>query len=493
MNKNGNSLDEKNLKKTLSPINVLAVSFGCIIGWGAFINPGKKFLPDSGVLGTAIALSIGALIMIIISKCYSYMVQKYPKSGGEFTYAKECFGRKAAYFCGWFLISAYLTTVPMNSTALGLIVDGLFGPILKFGFHYNIAGCDIYMGEMFFTMLIIIFFALFNIKGLKVAGVIQTILAILLASSVLILIVATMINPKASFNNAYPLWGFDKSSAIEAYQTGEYSSIDEYSNKGIFGIITGILATLAIAPWAFVGFDTIPQVVEESNFSNKKVKLIMTIAILFGCFVYIANNTITAIALENWPNLIIENETTPWLLLTATENLLGNFGKMLVGIAVLCAVLTGMMGFYMAASRLMFAMARDGYLPKTFAKLDNKYSTPKNAIIFCMIISLVGPVLGREALGWFVDMSSIGASIGFLFTCLATYVCIKNEKEKNISLKVIAILGSVFAFTFIVLQLIPIPGLNGVNFSIPSYLMLIIWCIIGIIFYFIQRKNFITK
>lgn len=46
----------------------------------------------------AIALSLGALVMIIIAFAYAYMVPKYPKAGGEFTFAKMCFGKKMAYF-----------------------------------------------------------------------------------------------------------------------------------------------------------------------------------------------------------------------------------------------------------------------------------------------------------------------------------------------------------------------------------------------------------
>ena len=109
------------LKRQLSPLNVWAIAFGCVIGWGSFINPGKKFLPNSGVAGTAIAMVLGALVMVIIAYSYAYMVPKYPKAGGEFTFTKVCFGKRAAYFCGWFLVAAYLTNVPMNSTAIGLI------------------------------------------------------------------------------------------------------------------------------------------------------------------------------------------------------------------------------------------------------------------------------------------------------------------------------------------------------------------------------------
>lgn len=483
--KTNHTTDTAGLQRQLNPTHVWAIAFGCIIGWGSFINPGKKFLPNSGVAGTAIAMVLGALVMIIIAFSYAYMVPKYPQAGGEFTFTKACFGKIPAYICGWFLVAAYLTNVPMNSTAIGLIVDGLDGPanILKWGFHYTIAGFDVYLGEMLFAMTILVLFAIFNIKGVKIAGIIQTILAISLAASVFTLTIAALVSGKVSFENMNPLWGFSKSDAIAAMSNGTYTSIDEFAHSGTSGIISAILATFAIAPWAFVGFDTIPQAAEEFKFSYKKVSLIMVIAIIFGCFVYTANNTIAAAALENWPELILESSSTPWLLLTAAEKLLGLPGKILVGIAVFSAVLAGIMGFYMASSRLMYSMSRDGYLPTFFGKIDEKHGTPKNAMLFCMAISLCGPILGREALGWFVDMSAIGASIGYGFTCLSTIVTLKRDGDGTRFLKVAAIAGALFSLSFMVLQLIPIPGLSGVHFGKESYLMLLVWIVLGAVFY----------
>ena len=487
--KQAGSQDVK-LRRELKPIHVWAIAFGCIIGWGSFINPGKKFLPASGVSGTAIAMTLGALIMIIIAFSYAYMVPKYPKAGGEFTFTKACFGKRAAYLCGWFLVAAYLTNVPMNSTALFLIMDGLFGPVLKFGFHYQIAGFDIYMGEMLFAMAILAIFAYLNIRGVKVAGIVQTILAITLAVCVFTLMFAAIASPVATVSNMEPMWGFDKSTAIADAAAGTYSGVDAYANSSV---ATAILATLAIAPWAFVGFDTIPQAAEEFKFSPKKVSFIMIVAILFGAIVYISNNTITAAALEQWPDLIVYADSTPWLLLAAAEKMLGTFGKVLVGAGVFSAVLTGMMGFYMASSRLMFSMARDGYLPKVFAQVDKKHGTPKNAMIFCFVISLSGPILGREALGWFVDMSAIGASIGFGFTCMSTLVTMKRFGDGSTFLKVMAVLGAAFSLMFIVLQLVPIPGLSGVHFCTESYIMLVVWILIGLAFYLYQRKSFLAE
>ena len=480
------------LKRQLSPAHVWALAFGCVVGWGSFINPGKKFLPNSGVAGTAIAMVLGALVMIVIAFSYAYMVPKYPKAGGEFTFTKACFGKLPAYICGWFLVAAYLTNVPMNSTAIGLIVDGLDGSldILKWGFHYQIAGFDVWAGEMFLAIGILIIFGILNILGVEKAGVIQTILAVLLGGSVLILTVAALVSSKATFANMEPWWGFNKTESLTALVNGTYSSADSFAHTGSAGIASAILSTFAIAPWAFVGFDTIPQAAEEFNFPYKKVSLIMIVAILFGCFVYTANNTIAAAALENWPDLIVESSSTPWLLLAAAEWLLGIPGKVLVGTAVSCAVLSGIMGFYLASSRLMYSMSLDGYLPEWFGVIDKKYGTPKNALIFCILISLSGPILGREALGWFVDMSAIGASIGYFFTSACSLVTMKRDGDGTPFLKGVAWFGVMISTVFMVLQLVPIPELSGVHFCTESYILLLVWIVLGIIFYAKQKKFF---
>lgn len=476
-----------NLQKQLNPASVWAIAFGCIIGWGAFINPGKKFLPNSGVYGTAIAMLLGAVVMIVIAFSYAYMVPKCPKAGGEFVFTKMCYGKVPAYFCGWFLAVAYLSNVPMNSTAIGLIVDGLDGSLdfLKFGFHYQIAGFDVWMGEMFFAMSILILFAVFNIIGVKKAGFIQTILAVLLASSTFILIVSALLSAKTKGINMEPVWGFDKAAAIAANASGR--EIQTYAHAGTSGILSAILATFAIAPWAYVGFGTIPQEAEEFKFSYKKVMGIMAIAILFGCFVYVANNTVAAAVLASWPDRVIAGD---WVLLIAAEELLGTFGKILLGVGVSCAVLSGMMGFYMASSRLIYSMSRDGYLPEWFGAIDPKYGTPKNAMIFCMLVSLSGPILGREALGWFVDMSAIGASIGYLFTCLCTLKTMKQYRDGTAVLKCLAWIGVIASISFVCLQVLPIPGLTGVHFGKESYLLLAAWIVLGAVFYLLQHKKF---
>lgn len=480
-------MDNNHLRRHLSPMHVWAIAFGCVIGWGSFINPGKKFLPNSGVAGTTIAMVLGALVMIIIAVSYAYMVPKYPSAGGEFSFAKNSFGKRMAFLCGWFLVVAYLTNVPMNSTAIGLIVDGLDGnaDILKFGFHYCIAGFDIYMGEMLLSMAVLVLFGYLNIIGVKKAGIVQTILSSLLVICVFVLFVSALLSAKAKGVNMQPIWGFDKAAAKA--DGASMADIPRYAHSGTAGVLSAILATFAIAPWAYVGFDAIPQAAEEFNFSFKKVSFIMMIAIVFGCFVYVSNNAVAAAALENWPERVMAGD---WVLLIAAEELLGTFGKVLIGLGVSCAVLSGIMGFYLASSRLMYSMSREGYLPEWFGKVDDKYGTPRNAILFCILVSLSGPILGREALGWFVDMSAIGASIGYFFTCASTLKTAKRDGDGTAFLNGMAIVGVIFSVMFMILQLVPIPGLSGVHFGKESYIMLVIWVLLGFVFYFEQRQKF---
>ncbi len=474
MDKTMLEINGQGLKKQLSPMSVWALAFGCVIGWGSFINPGKKFLPNSGVAGTAIAMALGALVMVVIAFSYAYLIPKYPKAGGEFTFTRQCYGKIPAYICGWFLVAAYLTNVPMNSTAIPLIIDGIFGKeVLAWGFSYDIAGSTVTLGGIIIAGFILILFGFLNVLGVKKAGYVQTVLSTLLIVCVFSLFIGALCSPYFSFEHMKPVWGVDKS----------LTPWGENQNVG-----AAILATFAIAPWAFVGFDTIPQASEEFKFSYKKVIFIMIIAIAFGCFVYVSNNTVTAAVLDNWPELLQEDKNR-WLLLEAARKIMGTPGVVLVGTGVSCAVLSGIMGFYLASSRLMYSMSKQGYLPPLFGKIDSKYGTPKNAIIFCVIVSLAGPILGREALGWFVDMSAIGASIGFLFTSLATVHVLKRDKDSGKWLMIMGILGVIFSAAFIILQLVPIPGLSGVSFGWQSYVMLGVWVAIGIVFYFMQRKK----
>lgn len=456
---------EIKLEKKLSPINVWSLALGCIIGWGAFVMPGNTFLGKAGPGGTAIAMGIAAVVMIIIAFNYNYMINRYPVAGGEFSYTQMTFGERHAFICSWFLGLSYLAIVPLNGTALALIGRNLMNNIFQFGFHYSIAGYDIYLGEVLLAVVALVLFAILSIRGVKFTGVFQTGLVFALVGGVLIVTIAALVSPKASFSNLTPAF---------------------YPNSD--STIGGILAVVAVAPWAFVGFDTIPQAAEEFNFSAKKTKVIMVISVLFGAAVYVILNTITAMTVPEgyatWAQYIDDMPNLSGLMSLPTFNaayiLLGNFGLIFLGIAVLAAILSGIVGFYMATSRLLYSMSKEGVLPTWFGTLHPQYKTPKNAIVFIMCIALIAPFFGRTALGWIVDMSSLGAAIGYGYTSAAAMKLAKIENDTGIFIT--GLLGLIMGIVFCVLLLVPIPMINC-SLGKESYICLVVWIVLGLIFY----------
>ncbi len=79
----------KPLDRYLSPLDVWAMAFGCMVGWGVFAMPGTTFLPVAGPAGTLIAMLIGMVIMLIVARNISYLmgrtieVMTAPGSGTE--------------------------------------------------------------------------------------------------------------------------------------------------------------------------------------------------------------------------------------------------------------------------------------------------------------------------------------------------------------------------------------------------------------------------
>lgn len=463
-------MKEIKLEKKLSPVNVWSLALGCIIGWGAFVMPGNTFLGKAGPLGTAIAMAIAALIMIIIAFNYNFMINKYPVAGGEFTYTQMAFGQNHAFICSWFLGLSYLAIVPLNGTALALIGRNLLNNVFQFGFHYNVAGYDIYLGEVLLAVIALVLFAILSIRGVKFAGVFQTGLVFALIGGVLIVTIAALVSSNASFSNLTPAF---------------------YPSDSTVG---GVLAVVAVAPWAFVGFDTIPQAAEEFNFSARKTKIIMVISVIFGAAVYVILNTVTAMVVPEgyatWVEYIddIPNLTGLMSLPTfhAAYMLLGNFGLIFLGIAVLAAILSGIIGFYMATSRLLYSMAKEGVLPTWFGELHPEYKTPRNAIIFVMLIALIAPFFGRTALGWIVDMSSLGAAIGYGYTSAAALKFAR--KEGNKSIVITGALGAIMGIIFCILLLVPIPMFNC-SLGKESYVCLAVWISLGMIFYIVSRRS----
>ena len=461
------------LKRRLSALNVWALAFGGVIGWGSFVMPGTVFLKKAGTMGTLLAMEAGALIMLEISYNYAYMIKMYPSSGGQFVYAKRAFGQVHGFICAWFLSLCYICIIPMNATALCLIFRAVAGDMLQFGFHYVIAGYDIYFGEILLAVIALLVFAYVGSCRVNIAGLLQTIFVVLLLGGVLIVLAGIIFDTHITTSILQPMFH------------------PKDSSHG--GALAQIISVLVVAPWAFVGFDIVPQLSEESSYPSSRAKNIMDMAILCGCFVYVVLALIASAGVpegySGWVEYIADlpnlHGVTGIATFSAARKVLGSAGIACISISAAMAMLTGIVAFYTATSRLLYSMAQEHMLPSWFSEL-NANDVPNNAVKFCLIVSALAPLVGRNALGWTVDMSSIGGAVSLAYTSLASVVF--AYREKRIDMLIFGSVGFVFSVMFALLLLVPIDGLDC-SLAGPSYILLVVWVIMGVIFYFSRIKE----
>ncbi len=152
------------------------------------------------------------------------------------------------------------------------------------------------------------------------------------------------------------------------------------------------------------------------------------------------------------------------------------------------AVLTGINGFFLASSRLLFGMGRAQVLPGWFSRLHTTHRTPINALVFTGIVSLIAPWMGREVILWVVDMSAVGTSVGYLYTCVAAFVLARElGSERSASrIKLYAALGALLSAGFIVL--LCVPGMPAFM-AAPSWIALAAWVALGTVFFLARASR----
>ena len=449
------------LKKSFSPFQVWALALGCILGWGCFVLPGIRFLPEAGPVAACIGFFIGAVMLLTIALSYGKMVANYPVAGGAFAYAFVGFGPRCAFICGWALVLGYLCIIALNATAIALLTRFLFPGYFEVGYLYSIAGWDVYAGELAILCGTVLFFGYINFRGVGFAGSLQLILAVALIVGVAAL----------SFGSF-------------SYSGAETANLQPYFAEGKSAIAC-IASIVAIAPWLYVGFDTIPQTAEEFDFPHEQSTRLMIGAILCGAFIYGLITIAVAIVM---PYKELLDSAPVWATGTIVEITLGKSGAVILAVSVLAAILTGINGFFIAASRLLFGMARAGFLPRWFSRLHPVYHSPCNALLFSAALCAVAPWFGREALGWVVDMSAVGTIIAYGFTSLAAYKMLVYSPgiAGASSGKAVAWLG--VGASGICLLLLTVPG-SPAAMQWQSWACLVCWVILGIIFYCFKAKK----
>ena len=452
------------LNRYLSPLGAWALAFGCAVGWGAFVMPGNLFLPEAGPLGTVLAMLIGAAIMILIGVNYYYMMQRYPDAGGAFTYTKKELGYDHGFLSAWFLMLTYVSIIWANATALALLGRRLLQGALQFGFHYTVAGYDVYFGEVLLSMAALALMGLVCLGGGKLTERVQIIMAVILFAGVCI--------------------GFGAAMSRYGGNLGHFEPAFSPKNSPL----AGTLEIIALAPWAFVGFESVSHSAAEFRFPVKKTLSVLVAAVITAALAYIMTTILAASVLPErayttWYAYVINLKSMFGMkslpTFFAVQSLLGESGLLLIGVTVLGAIFTGILGNCVAASRLLYSMAEDRMLPRWFGRLNGN-GVPRNAVLFIMALSCLIPFFGRTAVAWIVDVTTIGATIVYGYTCYTAYLCAK--RENSLTYKITGLTGMVVAILFSVY-------LFDDSLSVESYLMFVLWSVLGSLLFLVLLRN----
>jgi len=446
----------KPLDRYLSVIDVWAMAFGCMVGWGVFAMPGTTFLPVAGPLGTMLSMLIGMIIMLIIASNLTYMMGRSSVTGGIHAYTKEAFGRDHAFLSSWFLCLSYLTIVFLNGTALFFIVRTLFADAAQSGIHYTVSGHTIYLGETLVSVLVLAGTGILFVAAKPALQRIHTVLSIVLFAG--IVVTAAFCLPHAFANGA-----------LSAFGTSGFNN-----TYAVFSLII-------LAPWAFVGFEVTSFDTAHFKFPIKNSKKVLFIAILAAAAAYISMAFISIASVpdgfSSWQEYIagLENVNGVASVPTfyAAKAIMGTPGLAIMTLTAVAAILTGIIGGYRATTRVLSTMAEDRILSEKFSKTT--YS-----IVFIMVLSILLSLLGRNTLNWFVDLTSFGAIVGFGYSSAAAWKLARAEGNRRTMIT--GLIGTILSAIFVIVQLIPrLAAMEAMGSE--AFLLLSLWCLLGFVFY----------
>lgn len=442
------------LGKTLKRKDIWAFAFGCVVGWGWIMMAGG-WVASAGTLGGVLAFIFGAVMTAFIGCIYAEMTPMLPLTGGVLVWSYRSGGYSFAWFTGWAICFAYLAVAAFEGPAFATALMYLFplpqGPTL-----WTVAGYDVNLTWLLISLAGSAVIMFCHYRGMELTAKVNTIAA-----------AALLIGGLIFFGGSITLGDI------------------ENARPAIANGISGIEAVMMSAPAMFIGFDVIPQASEEMDIPLKQIGWMVIFSITLGALWYIA--MITAVGFAA-PIDLIADEPIP--LAEAASIVFGSkiFGFILI-VAGVGGIITSWNAMFMGATRVLFSMGRSKLLPGVFAK-TSKHNTPYAAILLAGLVGMIAPFFGKNAIGWFVDASSLGTVVAYL--CVAiTYIHLRKKEpdlERPLKMKAPMLLGflGVASCIFFICLYLPF-GASALGMH--EWSMVIFWVVLGIILVLLNRNR----
>ena len=448
------------LRRTLTATNLVALGIGCIIGTGIFVLTGTAAANHTGPALT-ISFIISAIGCVMAGLCYAEFAAMIPIAGSAYSYSYATLGEFVAWFIGWDLILEYLF-------ASATVAVGWSGYIVSFlndfGIHIPAYLCQapfdhisgqgwVATGNLinFPAMFIVLLITALLIIGIKESASVNN-LIILIKLAVILLFIG------------FGLSHIDTSNWVPYIpeNTGEF---------GKFGW-SGILTGAGVIFFAYIGFDALSTVAQETKNPQKDMPKGILISLLICTVLYVLVTAVLT-GIVNYKEL---NVAAPIALAIdhAGSSLLWLRPWIKIGaIAGLSSVILVML---MAQSRIFYSISKDGLLPPVFSKVHPRFKTPHITTVITGVLSaIIAGLLPINILG---ELVSIGTLMAFTIVCLSILVLRKTHPETHRPFKTpwvpfVPILGALICIA----QMIALP--------FDTWMRLVIWMLIGIVIYFL--------
>lgn len=396
----------KEPRPVLTLFDATSLVIGAVIGADIYVaaSLGAGMLGPAILVAWAIAGAIAGLIALSFAQCAAII----PRSGGSYAYTREALGHPAGFFAGWALYVAELVGIAIFPVA--------FVRYLTF-FVPALTAAEAALAKVAFVAFLVIT----NIVGTRAAGKVNDALTIAKLGPLLVLIVLglalVVVRPAVAAANVRP-----------------------FAPLGWAGLGGGIV----LAFWAYAGFELAVLPGAEVVDAPRTLPVAMVVGMAAATAFYLLVNTVVTVAV---PSPTLAASVAP--LATALEAILllllvpfWPLGGALMALGAILSISGADESAMLGTSRLSYAMAADGYLPRVFARLHPRYGTPYWGIIVQGLVALVASLVG--GLRSLIELSVFFLSLAYLATILSAMRLARRQPERRLSVpgaRLIPLLG----------------------------------------------------
>jgi APA family basic amino acid/polyamine antiporter len=448
---------EHQLKRTLGPVQLIALGIGAIIGAGLFALTPKAAHDNAGP-AVVFSFIVAAFGCAFAGMCYSEFATMIPIAGSAYTYAYATMGELLAWIIGWDLVLEYATGAATVSVSWSKYLVRLlkeFGVVLPQQLTSSYFEGGLVNLPAIFIIIVVSTVLIIGIQ--ESARLNGLIVALKVAIVVLVIGLGFGFINHANYVPFVPP------------NTGEF---------GHFGW-SGVMRAAGVIFFAYIGFDAVSTAAQEAKNPKRDMPIgiigsLLICTLLYVGFAYVLSGIV------NYKDMTD----------TAIYEALHNIGYDWLGTGVVIGILAGytsvILVMLLGQSRVFYSMSRDGLLPKIFSDIHPKFKTPWRCnLIFMVFVSLFSGFVPLSSLG---DMTSIGTLLAFVIVCAGVMVMRKTHPHlprpyKTPLVPVVPILGIVVCFAMMA-------ALDAL-----TWIRLVVWLAIGLAIYFLysrQRSHLVT-